>query len=280
TTGYGNTAKGFGALQLTTEGNQNTAIGYFSGSFSNKSLTGERNTFIGANTGYTNGTITNSTAIGADVILANSNTVILGNNANVGIGTTNPVYKLDVSGTANLNNSIASGIAMRCNGAEALWYNGTYFSWGHDATYNYFADPVTIGTAGAPGYTLVVNGTAAKTDGGSWSVLSDLRLKDLVGNYDKGLKEILDLQAVRFTYKEGNSRQLTPDVEQIGFIAQDVQKIFPEAVDECKDGYLDFNMHPVNVAMVNAIKELKAENNDLKARLEKLESIIDTEAKR
>jgi len=46
--------------------------------------------------------------------------------------------------------------------------------------------------------------------------------------------------------------------EQIGFIAQEVLKVFPEAVTEAKDGYLDFNMHPVNVALVNAIKELQS----------------------
>lgn len=132
---------------------------------------GEKNTFIGANTSYGSGTISNSTALGANITLTHSNTVILGNNANVGIGTTNPTHKLDVSGTANLNNGIASGVALRCNGAEALWFNGTYFSWGHDASYSYFADPVTIGTAGTPSYTLVVNGTAAKTGGGSWILM-------------------------------------------------------------------------------------------------------------
>jgi len=44
-----------------------------------------------------------------------------------------------------------------------------------------------------------------------------------------------------------------------------VQRVFPEAVSEGPDGYLDFNMHPVNVALVNAVKELKAENETLRA---------------
>ena len=57
--------------------------------------------------------------------------------------------------------------------------------------------------------------------------------------------------------------------------------MFPEAVTEGPDGYLDFNMHPVNVAVVNAIKELNAENEALKAeneilrqRIEKIEEIL------
>ena len=70
-----------------------------------------------------------------------------------------------------------------------------------------------------------------------------------------------------FTYKKDNPMMLKSNEQQIGFVAQDVQLIFPEAVSENSSGYLDFNMHPVNVALVNAVKELKAENDQLKAAL-------------
>jgi len=65
---------------------------------------------------------------------------------NLGIGTSAPAYKLDLTGVANLNKGVASGTALRVNGAEALWYDGTYFSWGYGGTWNYFADRVGIGT--------------------------------------------------------------------------------------------------------------------------------------
>ena len=55
------------------------------------------NTFLGAYTSYTLSGLTNSTAVGASVSLAQSNTVILGNNANVGIGTSTPTAKLEVA---------------------------------------------------------------------------------------------------------------------------------------------------------------------------------------
>ncbi len=65
----------------------------------------------------------------------------------VGINTSSPNYRLSVAGVTNLNEGIASGPALRVNGAEALWYNGTYFSWGFGGTANYFADNVGIGTS-------------------------------------------------------------------------------------------------------------------------------------
>ena len=56
-------------------------------------------------------------------------------------------------------------------------------------------------------------------------------------------------------------------------IAQDVQETFPEAVTERNDyGMLSVNSEPITWAMVNAIKELSAENDKLKERLDALEA--------
>ena len=41
----------------------------------------------------------NAVAIGANAVVSTSNSIVLGNNANVGIGTSSPAYKLDVAGT-------------------------------------------------------------------------------------------------------------------------------------------------------------------------------------
>ena len=38
-------------------------------------------------------------------------------------------------------------------------------------------------------------------------------------------------------------------------------EIFPEAVSANASGYLDFNIHSINVALVNAVKELKLEKD-------------------
>jgi hypothetical protein len=211
-----------------------------------------------------------------------SNALTVLKNGNIGIGTDNPTHLLDIAGNLNLNSDVSSGIALYCNSKEALWFDGTYFSWGFGASsHNYFDKPIAIGGFVSPGANLlVVNGAAAKPGGGSWATWSDIRLKDIHGNYEKGLKEITSLQPVKFTYKEGNVCKLPSDQNYVGFIAQEVQNVFPEAVSEGKDGYLTLDVNSINIALVNAIKELKVENDILRARLEKLENIIEANAQK
>ena len=132
---------------------------------------------------------------------------------------------------------------------------------------------VGIGTS-LPNYLFEVDGSAGKPGGGSWTNSSDERLKDIMGEYNPGLDEIASLNPVVFYYKVDNPRGLPSENEYVGFIAQEVQVVFPEAVSEGPDGYLDFNMHPVNVALVNAVKELKVENDALKVKNASLEKEI------
>lgn len=81
---------------------------------------------------------------------SSTSTGIYYNGGDVGVGTANPGHKVDVAGNLNLNNGIASGQALFVNGKEALWSNGTYFSWGYANSYNYFADPIAIGSSVSP----------------------------------------------------------------------------------------------------------------------------------
>ncbi|MFH1335282.1 MAG: tail fiber domain-containing protein [Candidatus Zixiibacteriota bacterium] len=131
---------------------------------------------------------------------------------------------------------------------------------------------VGIGTTNPGGYLLAVNGTAAKTGGGSWSVFSDERLKDISANYECGLTEISQLKPVRYSYKKENELGLPSSEEFVGLVAQDVQGVIPDAVKRDDNGYLMLNNDPVIWAMLNAIKALKAENELLRKRVEVLES--------
>ena len=57
-----------------------------------------------------------------------------------------------------------------------------------------------------------------------------------------------------------------------GFSAQAVQKIFPEAVEVDEDGFLNFNMHPILVASVNAFKDLDRKNEELQIQIEQIKT--------
>jgi hypothetical protein len=220
-----------------------------------------------------------------------SNAMTVLKNGNVGIGTHTPGRLLHMYGTANPRILVETTFdqtpelnLQRGSTTHALYVNGNY-----DLVFYSAGDRVTITDDGKvgigtdlPAYTLEVNGTAAKPGGGSWSSSSDIRLKDVLGAFTKGLNEIAALRPVRFTYKKDNPVDLPSDQEQTGFIAQEVMKIFPEAVSQNPNGYLDFNMHTVNMALVNAVRELKVQNEQqqstidwLEARLAKLESLLD-----
>ncbi len=112
----------------------------------------------------------------------------------------------------------------------------------------------------------------------TWTIVSDQRLKTINGKYTKGLNEILQLNPIRFNYKNNGERtfeQKVLDTEFPGFIAQEVQPIFPDAVGTDADGFLNFNIHPILIASVNAIKELSAKNTQLQSENQTLKAELD-----
>jgi hypothetical protein len=117
------------------------------------------------------------------------------------------------------------------------------------------AGNVGIGTT-APTYTLHVVGTAGLSTGTAWTNASDIRLKDVHGDYEYGLNEILKLHTVRYSYKKDNPLGLPSDFLKTGFIAQEVKKVIPDAVSTRSDGFLELNVDPIHWAVVNAIKDL------------------------
>jgi hypothetical protein len=122
----------------------------------------------------------------------------------------------------------------------------------------------------APTATLSVNGTANKPGGGTWAVFSDERLKRIRGSYNSGLKAVMQLQPLRYEYKTENAMGIKLQGEHIGFGAQAVRKVLPEAVSETSEGYLMVNSDPIIWAMLNAIKEQQAQITELKREVRRL----------
>ena len=84
------------------------------------------------------------------------------------------------------------------------------------------------------------------------------------------MNEILSLNPVEFNYQTNNPLGLPSDETNIGLIAQEVQKVIPEAISENTEGYLMLNSDPVIWAMLNAIKEQQGQIDQLKQEIEDL----------
>lgn len=128
---------------------------------------------------------------------------------------------------------------------------------------------VGVGTT-APTDLLSVNGSASKPGGGTWSVFSDERLKNIKGSYTNGLSAVMKLQPIRYEYKRDNALSIKSEGEHIGFGAQAVQKVIPEAVTTTANGYLMVNSDPILWTMLNAIKEQQKEIVELKRQIRQL----------
>ncbi|GAB3897221.1 hypothetical protein GCM10028825_44440 [Spirosoma agri] len=127
TTGIGNTAIGDGSLLRNSTGIHNSAIGQYAGVESK----GDENVFIGFAADVTPATpnLTNVVAIGARARVSQSNSIVLGAGANVGIGTSAPANKLEItqgnSGNSGLRftNLTASSTASAVNQTKFLTVN-------------------------------------------------------------------------------------------------------------------------------------------------------------
>lgn len=130
---------------------------------------------------------------------------------------------------------------------------------------------VGIGTT-APTDLLSVNGTASKPGGGTWAVFSDERLKNIKGSFTSGLSAVMKLQPIRYEYKADNALSIKSEGEHIGFGAQEVQKVIPEAVTTNSQGFLMVNNDPIIWTMLNAIKEQQKEIVELKRQVRQLKA--------
>jgi hypothetical protein len=91
--------------------------------------------------------------------------------------------------------------------------------------------------------------------------------------YTHGLREIMKLEPIQFRWKQGTGM----DTESIytGFSAQNVNAALPEAVGKDVNGYLSLSDRSILAALVNAVKDLKSENEELRSQIMQLQSMND-----
>ncbi|NQV09271.1 tail fiber domain-containing protein [Candidatus Woesearchaeota archaeon] len=96
-------------------------------------------------------------------------------------------------------------------------------------------------------------------------VPSDLRFKTNIVKLSGVLDKIDNINGVYFDWKDKKESR------QIGLIAQEVNKVYPELISTNEEGYMAMDYSKMTAVLVEAIKELKAENEALKKRVELLE---------
>lgn len=191
------------------------------------------------------------------------------------------------SGTAWAD--LATSYAISITGNAATVTNGVYVSGDQTiAGIKTFSDRIYLGTAANDStpniahstntdtgiyfvstteIAITIDGTKAFyvdstgiTSSGNVTAYSDIRLKkDLVPLKDS-LNKIKQLTGYLYTKKQDNSKQ-------VGLIAQEVEKVLPEAVKLDEDGYLSLAYGNLAALFVEAIKDLDDRIQSLEQRV-------------
>jgi hypothetical protein len=124
------------------------------------------------------------------------------------------------------------------------------------------AGNVGIGTA-SPGFTLEVNGLAHRADdAATWTVTSDARLKKNVADIEGALETLLALRGVTFEYTDPSKPGL-----RRGFIAQEVEKVLPEWVEDGPDGYKRLTVTGFEALTVESLRQQQRQIDSQRVRL-------------
>ncbi len=194
--------------------------------------------------------------------------------------------------------STTSHFNVNANGATELTVganntfsgNGTTLVLRTTAQQNGVCQIQSVSRAGLDYGTLVLNpdgGTVAKPGGGSFANYSDRTLKQDIEPLHGTLDRLLALRGYSFHYTDdARSRKHMLAGTQIGLMAQDVQRVFPDWVDTDSEGKLMVTERATTALMVEALRDLRSEKDEqirqrdarieaLEERLRRLEAAIE-----
>jgi len=205
----------------------------------------------------------------------------------VGFGTTTPTEQITIATPSNTDTKIlftevtAPAVSLFYEGSAGAGTNNLFhirseisgserniMTWKLDGY-------VGIGKT-APGQKLdIAEGNGRVETGYSWLTNSDSRLKKNVSTLEGALEKISHIRGVRFDIKSAESIKMG-DGKHIGVIAQELEKEYPELVvgDE-KTGYKAVAYDKLTAVLIEAVKELKSQNERQKAEIEELRSMIE-----
>ena len=182
-------------------------------------------------------------------------------NGNVGIGITDPAFLLDLGGRLRIR--FAQGESA------GIWLN-------NDANTESSAflgmrtnDEVGIyGQTGTPNWRFYVNtSTGNATLQGVLTQNSDARLKKDIQPLQSALENIETISGYQYHWKEEGR----DSAQQIGLLAQEVQKIYPQLVKEDSNGTLSVNYSGMVPVLLEAIKEQQKQIDEMKKAIQLLQ---------
>tara|TARA_B100001248_G_scaffold261334_1_gene252157 strand:+ start:14072 stop:18967 length:4896 start_codon:yes stop_codon:yes gene_type:complete len=207
---------------------------------------------IGANA-VGNAAINNSASFTMGALTVD-NITLDGNEIDVGSGN----LTLDVNGDINLN-ADGGDVIFQDN---TTTYGGISNSSGNIRISSGNSTMLTGSGANATfAGSLGVNGTITATnDITAFGSLSDITLKENIQPIENALDKVSKIRGVTFNYID------TPDKRVPGVIAQELQEVLPEAVYETENGKLAVRYDNTIALLLEAIKELKKEVEELKGK--------------
>ena len=105
---------------------------------------------------------------------------------------------------------------------------------------------------------------------------SDRRFKKDITPFNRVLNQLTALQPVHYFWRAADfPQQHFGDSRAYGLIAQDVEGVLPEIVVTGEDGFKAVDYTKLPLLTIQAVKELKAENDELKAGNEALKRRVD-----
>jgi len=167
------------------------------------------------------------------------------------------------------------GMYMETTSADGYPFYG-YATDGGVGAYTWYDPSTSEFKLNTSGTVLTVDGSGNMTIDGTLTENSDRRLKTSIEPLGSVLDALADIRPVRYRFKESTGNAQDKD---IGLVAQEVQKEFPELVHEDSDGYLSLSYSKLSSVLLKGlqeqqsqIEELKAENKKIKERLSALEA--------
>ena len=110
---------------------------------------------------------------------------------------------------------------------------------------------------------------------GSWSKASDIRFKKNVAPLESALARTLQLRGVSFDWRrEEFPDRNFPASQSIGFIAQEVEAVYPQLVSIDRDGYESVDYAGLTPILVEAIKEQQQQLDSQTRRIESQERAL------